>query len=916
MSGLDRLRELGTRLAETLRKRDHDRELDEELRFHIAMETEENLRRGMSLDQAERTARMRLGGLEQVKEAYRDQRTLPLVETLLADARHGLRLLMRSPVFTVVAVLSLALGIGGSSAVFSIVDSVLLKSLPVRAPSRLVFIEAGVRGLHVDDRPTADLFSYPRYEDLREGTDVFEGLAAFASFDWTVYVRDSGPGASTRPEPASARLVSGNYFEVLGIHPFLGRLIGPDDNRTRGNHPVAVLSHGYWLRHFGGDRDAPGRNILVNGHPITVLGVTPPEFRGETVGWAADLWLPLEMQEVVYPESYLLADRDVSFLLLLGRLAPGVDRENAEAAVNVAVRQILMTEAGGTPSPDRQSVIDRVHVNMTPGERGLSGFRRRYGDALLLLMATISLVLLIACANIANLLLARAESRRKEMGVRLSMGAGRSRLLRQLLTESLVLALAGGALGVIVAVWASRFLLLMVSRGSEVVPIDVSVDRRVLAFTLVVSCLTAVIFGLAPALRATRLDIASMLHLNSRRLIEGSSRFGLSKGLVAFQVALSLLLLTGAGLFARSLERLYHVNLGFDPENVLVAEIDPQGGGIAREEAHDLYRRILNRMEGVPGVSSASLSLRPLLSHAERHQSLEVDGYEFQEGESDSVSVLIVTPGYLRTVGMKLSVGRSFDQTDREGAPQVAIVNEAFRRRFLGDRPALGTRIRISDGDSDDMTERTIVGVVQNAKYYRVREEAPEMVFLPAFQTPSYLESVEIRSEPGIVPSADAIRRALAEVSPGLPVSQVVPLGRRVDQDLNRENALAQLTGFFGISSILLAAIGLYGVMSYSVSRRRNEIGIRMALGAEGGRLIRRVLRESLVLLGLGGAFGLAAALVCGRFVESLLYDTTGTDAGALALAFAAVTAAVLLASFLPARRAARVQPAVALRDE
>jgi predicted permease len=838
---------------------------------------------------------------------------------VFGDLRYALRIFRNNPGFTAVAVLSLALGIGANTAIFTLLDAVVLKMLPVQDPQELVVFGRGMgRGINGEDDPvnrSDQLYSYPLYKDLRDSNDVFQGLAAIDSIDHTVYVRDSATRPDALPEAAEARVVSGNYFELLGIQPVAGRLIGPADDVTAGAHAVVVLSHGYWQRRFASDPEIVGKSLLINGQAYSVIGVAPKGFRGETLGRNPDLFAPLAMQQEISRFPPMLANREMSFLLLLGRLKPGVTPEQASAAVTVRFQQALRAEAGGELSPERERRLSQRRIEITPAQQALSTLRRRFEEPLFLLMGVVGLVLLIACANVANLLLARATARSKEVGVRLALGAGRPRLVRQLLTESLLLAGFGGLCGMMIAPWATHFLVRMVYSTAETIPLDIDPDARVLGFTLAVSVLTGLLFGLTPALRATRLDLAPTLKVNSRGTVGESSRFTLSKGLVVTQVALSLVLLVGAGLFVGSLRNLRSLNLGFRPDRLLLVAIDPRGAGYSQEKPEQLsglYRKILDRVRAVPGVESASLSFMPLLSGARRVESVRVEGYEFGKEEPNGVRQIRVTPGYFETVGMTLAEGRGFDERDRAGSPQVAVVNQKFAQRFFAGRTAVGGHVSF-DGQNPSIE---IVGVAGDAKYNDMREEEPEMVFLPVYQVPEHLQSLEIRTRGDTEALSGQVKQVLAEVDRNLPVRSVMTMNAQVDRALQQERLMTNLTSFFGLLALLLASIGLFGVMSYAVSRRTGEIGIRMALGAERGSVLWMVLRESLWLVVIGAAAGLAAAFASTRLLANLLYETSPTDPAAFGAAAAVLLAVAALAAYIPARRAARVDPMVALRYE
>jgi predicted permease len=836
---------------------------------------------------------------------------------IFGDLRYALRMFARNPGFTAVAVLSLALGIGANTAIFTLLDAIVLKMLPVAEPERLAVFGQGMgRGFNGSDDPVTRsnaLYSYPLYQDLRDGNGIFDGIAAIGSIDFTVYVRDPDAPSGTLPEAADARLVSGNYFEVLGVRTALGRAIHPDDDKTGGASQIVVLSHGYWQRRFASDPNIVGRNLLVNGQSYAVIGVAPKGFRGETVGWDPDMWTPLAMQVEISRMEPMLEDREMSFLLLVGRLKPGVDVRQASAAMTLRFQQALRAEAGGELSPEREQRLAERRVEITPGHEALSVLRREARAPLLLLMSVVALVLLIACANVANLMLARAASRRKEIGVRLALGAGRGRLIRQLLTESLLLSIAGGAIGLLLAPWAMHLLVSMVYGSEQTLPLDLDPNPRVLGFTCAISLLTGVLFGLAPALRSTRLDLAPTLKVNARGTIGEPSRFGLSKGLVVAQVALSLVLMVGAGLFIGSLQNLRNLDLGFRPDNVLVFQLDPRGAGYQQEQLPPLYRRMLDSVRAVPGVESASLSFRTLLSGARRSESVAVEGYTAERDEDNAIRIIHVSPDYFESVGMTLLEGRAIDDRDREGSAPVVVVNQQFAERYFKGRRALGGHIRFGDLSAPSAE---IVGVVANAKYNEMREEAPEAAFVPVYQRPEFVESLDIRAAGDPAALTSEVRRVLGEVDRNLPIREVTTLQAQVDRRLSPERLVATLTSFFGLFALLLASIGLFGVMSYAVSRRTSEIGIRMALGAESGSVLWMVLRESLWLVVIGAVAGLAASVASTRLVAGLLYELSPTDPVAFTASAMVLMGVAAIAAYIPARRAARVDPIVALRYE
>ena len=825
---------------------------------------------------------------------------------LLWDLRFGLRLLAKSPGFTAVAILSLALGIGANTAIFSLIDAVLLKTLPVEAPERLaVFGAATRRGLSISTNPLSDIFSYPRYRDLRDGGEVFRGVAAFGTFDATAYVRTD----NASPQAARVRLVSGNYFEVLGVRPFLGRLLAPADNETEGAHAVLVLSYGYWKRRFASDPAAPGKTLVVHDREYSVIGVTPPGFFGERRGNAPAMWAPLAMQAQLMRRPSLLEKRDTSFLGIIARLEPDVSLQQAAAATHLLWQQILLAEEGEELSDERRETLSRSVLTLTSGRRGLSDSSlRRFSQPLLVLMGFVAIVLLIACANVANLQLARGETRRREISVRLALGASRWRLVRQLITEGLLLAGAGGVLGLVFSVWGRNALLTLTFSGGG--PLDVHTDGRVLAFTLAASLISGVLFGVAPALGAAGSGLERRLQA-ARGAVGRERRFGLRGGLVAAQAALSLVLLAGAMLFLRSLDNLRSQEMGFQSENVLLARLDPRGAGYRNEQLNGLNERILDSVRATPGVRAASLSMHSVLSGSRQSNTTEVFGYEPSEGEDTDVKNLSVTKDYFDTLGIAFIDGRGFTTQDREGAPLTAVVNRAFGRRYFKGGSAVGGRFSMKGRKGVE-----IVGVVEDVNAYSLRESPEPMIYHPARQMQDYLGSLAVRTVGDPAAAAEGVRRALQATAPDLPISNVVTLERRIEDNLRYEGLLMRLTGFFAGLALLLGAIGLYGVMSYAVARRTSEIGVRMALGAQRGNVLWHVLRESLLLIAVGTAAGLAVSFAAGRLLANMLFEVSPIDPAPLAAATLILGAAGTIAGYLPARRAARTNPMEALRYE
>jgi len=840
------------------------------------------------------------------------------VEGFLQDLRFGMRQLGRSPGFAVAVVLTLALGIGASTAIFSLIDALMLRSLPVAAPAELFAVgDRGGSGTMLGDSVSERddvFFSHALYSDLRNHNEVFAGLAALSSYSNTVYLGPDGGATSRTPQAVEARLVSGNFFSVLGVRPALGRVLTAADDENVGAHPVVVISHGFWARQFGLSPDAVGAEIRLNDTAYRIVGVAPERFSGVTVGHTIDVWVPMMMQPQILRAPSQLEDRNTMWLRLVGRLLPDVSPEQARLGMTQLFQSLVRDEAGSELTPELDEEIAHATLQLVPFDRGFSGLRRRYAQPLMMLLVVVGLVLLIACANVGNLLLARASGRQREIALRLAVGSSRGRIVRQLLTESLLLALLAGSVSVLASRWLVDFLLVLISRSGSAVPLEVRTDARVLGFALLVSVLSAVLFGLAPAFATVRGDIVSAL--KSQGAMVGADHRGrrLRRALVVSQVAVSLLLLIGAGLFLRSLQKLRAVDPGFEIDGAMVAQIDPRGGGYPPEQLPELYERVVAQVEAVPGIESASMSLFGLLTNSSWRTGIVLDGYTPGEDEEMLVRGQVVMPTHFETMRIPLVRGRYLATSDREGAPQVALVNQTFAHRFFGGDAAVGRRFGLDDEESARDIE--IVGVVGDVKYNDLREETPPVIYVPVLQSPESLYALEVRTTLAPRAAADAIKAAVNHVAPGLPVMEARTFEERLNQSLRQESVVSRLTGGFGLLALLLAATGLYGVLAYAVSQRTAEIGVRIALGADRRQVYWLVLEDAAGLVGAGIALGLVAALASTRLVSSMLYGLGGTDPTAILAATACLATVALVAAYLPARRASRLDPLVALRHE
>ena len=816
-------------------------------------------------------------------------------DEMFQDIRYGARSLLKDKAFTTLAVLTLALGIGANTAIFSLVDVVLLKQLPVKDPERLIALDS------FNQRDEQHNFSHPIFEQLRSRTPVFSGI--FAASDWTTGL-EMTTASSGQPERPEVQFVSGEYFEVLGVNAVVGRALNAEDDLTPGGHPVAVLSYGFWQRRFEGNASAIGTEIALKGQPFTIIGVGPSGFFGEAVGRAPDIWVPMMMQPALGGGLGYLGEANTGWLRIMARLHPGTSAEQAKAALSLSLEQIKSesTQLG-------RSAHNIARIEVLPGDRGLAGFRNRYAQPLNILMAVVGLVLLIACANVANLQLARATSRQKEVAIRQAIGAGRFRLIRQFLTESLLLAVGAGALGLLLAAWGSRVLLILASDSSTPLPIDVGANPRVLAFTSATALLTAILFGLAPAVIVTRQDVNSALKASSA----SRPRLLISRPLVVAQVALSLLLLTGAGLFVGTLRNLRTVDLGFAAEQVVQARVSPLSSGYKQEQLPELYGRLLQRVNSIPGIRSASMSSSGFLTGRSRTCCIAVQGYTPQPTEDREIQTLSVTPGYFFTIGLPLVTGRDFSPSDVSSkpgeSPKVAIINETMARHYFGENPIGG---RFGWGDQQVSYDFEVVGVVKDANYGRLRDKTASLIYFPV-QGESLLV-VRAASDPATLLAT--IRREIQAVDNRLEISTIRTVPQLLDQAVSQERLLAKLSSFFGLLALLLASIGLYGVLSYDVTRRTHEIGIRMALGARRLDVLTMVLRETLWLVSIGLAIGLAASLATTRLIASFLFGLNEKDPFTLATAAILLLSVALFAGCLPARRATRVDPMIALRHE
>jgi predicted permease len=838
-----------------------------------------------------------------------------MTSSLSNDIRYGYRTLLANPGFSAVAILSLALGIGANTAIFSFLRTILMKDLPVREPERLALFGKGqARGIWggAPEGPM-DLYSWKQYRDFKARTAVFQDIIAEHSIPSLVYMVPGGESGAA-PEPANATLVSGNYFQMLGVNAEAGRLFDASADEKPGANPLIVLSYGYWKRRYQADAAVIGRTLRIGDREYTITGIASRNFAGLDPGRPPDLWIPISM-EAQLPGAFPVLDEPLTeFAYLIGRLKPGVSLAKAQSAMEILNQQVLqqaLRESKQT-SPGDAERVKKAHIVLTEAGKGFSGLRTRYGEPLQILMVTVALVLLIACANVANLLLGFAVKRRREIAVRIAMGAERGRIIRQLITESLLLSGTGGVLGMLAAAAIGRLLVALISTGPTPLSLGFEIDWFVLAFAIGVSFATGILFGIVPAIRASRVDVNTSLK-EGKAGMALPKRVAFGRALVAGQVALSLALLVTAGLLLRSFRNLVTIDTGFNRQNVLLFKVDSEASGYKPDQRlANVYREIETRVSRLPGVAADGVSLFAF-HEGQRSGSFQSPGVKLAENVRITTENF-VSPGYFSALRIPILAGRGFSQTDSAASLPVVVVSESFARQIFGGQNVIGRTLQF-DGEKKPVE---IIGIAKDTKIDSVQNRGKDLklVYHSVYQYPLYLHNIAVRITGNSSRVAQSVRQTIQAVDRNLPIRWTTTLADAVSDSLVRDRAIAQLTAGFAALALLLSAIGLYGTISFGVTRRTGEIGIRMALGAERVGVLGMVMRDALALTIAGIAIGLPLSLVAGRKLQSMLYGLSGFDPITIAISAATLALVAALAAYVPARRAARVDPMVALRYE
>jgi predicted permease len=907
------------RLRSLFRRAQADQELDEELRDHVEGRTEEYVAKGLPRGEARRQAFLEMGGIENRKEECHDARRVLWLQDLVQDLHFGLRMMRKSPTFTIVAVLTLALGIGANAAIFSLMDQVLLRLLPVPHPEQLVVLSStGEKsGTTAPDYAAGNaiIFSYPMYKDLRDHNNVLSGLLA-------CYAMDANVSWNGHADKANGELVSGNFFQVLGALPTLGRVFSSQDETAPGANPFAVLSYRYWKQHFDGNPSILNQSIQVNGTPLTVVGVAQSGFTGVQTGAQPDIYIPITMKAQMTPGWNGLDSASDYFLALIGRLKPGMTRAKAEAALQPLYSALLKSEAplmtarNLLDSPEMQKRFLDGKITLTPGEHGRPVLQYYLQTPLIFLMAVVGIILLIACANLAGLLLARGEVRHHEMALRLALGASRRRLVRQLFTESVMVAIAGGAAGLLVALLILDFMVSAIPRSLGIVGVSKNLDPSVLVFAAAATIVSSVVFGLMPALRASRSNLQTALKEQAGSASGGAESVHLRKSLVVVQVAMTTMLLVAAMLLGNSLMHLDDVNLGMKIDHVIQFSIEPGLSGYSPSRTLALVDRLRQDISALPGVSSASAAENPVLADDDSEDTFTFEDHPRSPGESTDATANSVAPHFFSTVGIPLIAGRTFRPGDSSSTPKVCIINEYVAQKFFTGRNPVGMRVAIGWGPKI-RPNIEIVGVVANAKYSDARDPDRPAVYFP------YAQNAEVSTATFYVhtllaPDATmtSLRNVVAQDAPSVPIYALETLRGQVADTMFSDRFITFLTMSFALLAAILAAVGLYGVMAYVTVRRTREIGIRLAMGALPRDIARMILWQGELLAAIGVLIGLAGAFVAARLISSMLYGVKATDPMAFALGALLLILIAFAACYIPTRRTMHVNPMVALRYE
>ncbi len=887
---------LRTLLTRLFRRRQVENELHEEVEGYFEILIERYMERGLSREEAVRAARVQFEGQEQVKEKVRDARMGAGLETILRDLRYAARVLRKSPGFTAMAVLTLTLGIGANTAVFSLMDVLLIRPLAVPHADEL-------RLLNISGKRYS--FNYPLVRQIEERNSVFSGMATWSSH--MVQVREE---SDLKLIPAV--YASGGYFTTLGAASAAGRVFGPDDDRELGgkNGPVAVISDGFWERKFARSASAIGKVLVINGIAVSVIGIMPAGFFGTEVGTSADIWLPLNLARQTGDESTCFASSTCWFLQVIGRLKPGVSGEQANAGLKVISRPSMEAVIKPDMRADRKATYLSFVVESEPGKSGYSALRSRVKNPLRILMGLVALVLLIACANMANLLSARASSRAREVSVRLAMGAGRGRVIRQFLTESLLLSAAGAAGGMLFALWSTRLLVSVLSTVDDPVQLDLQPDWRVFAFSAAVTMAAGVLFGIWPAFRATRHGLAAALKERGHQVRSGRPGFGLGRALLSFQIAISVVLLAAAGLFAFTLIRLATINPGFEPDRLTVISMVNSRPPLTGAPAADRFGRLMRRAATLPGVESATLLSTTPLTNSGWNDVFEVPGRSDLSEDQRVLNLNAVGTHFTATMRVPLLAGRDVNDGDTAQSDKVLLISENAARLWFPKGDALGASVHLTNEPPC-----RIIGIVGNSLYWNLKEEMPMNGYVPYTQS-NEGRYIALRTQAKVNATYAAFQQVMREEAPGMPIGSIRTMNQQIEESLATERLTAYISVFIGVLALLLTSVGLYGVLAYGVTQRTGEIGIRMALGAQRPAVVWLVVREAMWQTGVGLMMGVAVVLSASRLLRAMLFGVQPNDPATIGVTVVILLVVCAAAAALPAHRATRLDPMRALREE